>query len=132
VTAKKKLRLVLADDTPASLQMFISALGTIHEIVAESGDGLSALQAIREHKPDVAVLDLDMPGLNGIQVTRESRKDCPNSAVVICSVHADRQLIQASEDAGALGYVIKSDGFHDLAAAVRAVARGQRYFPPDE
>jgi two-component system response regulator DegU len=97
--------------------------------VATAKDGTAALEAIQKFKPDVAVLDLEMPGLNGIEVTRESRKHLPTLAIVICSIHRNQQLIQAAADAGALGYVFKEDGFRDLVAAVDVVGRGTSFFP---
>jgi two-component system response regulator DegU len=122
-----KLRIVVADDNPECLRKLKSVLGSNFEIVAAATDGNSALEAIREFKPDVAVLDLQMPGMNGIEVTRESTKDGQNTAFIICSVHQDQQFVQAAVDAGALGYVCKSDMFGNLVAAVEAVASGRTW-----
>ncbi len=81
-------------------------------------------------RPDVAVLDISMPGLIGIQVAREAVREQPELAVLLCSVHGDPQLIQASAEAGALGYVSKVDLFRDLEIAVDEVAAGHPFFPP--
>jgi DNA-binding NarL/FixJ family response regulator len=129
-----RLRVVLADDNPGVLQMLSKILGTTVEVVATAIDGNSALQFIREFKPDVAVLDLEMPGLTGIEVTKELREHPPSPAVVICSVHRDQQLVEAALEAGALGYVFKPDCARNLLLAVETVARGlvfHPFVPPD-
>jgi len=123
---------VLADDNPVSLEKFVAILGPSCDIVASASNGVSALDAILQFRPDVAVLDLDMPGMNGFEVARESKKQSSPPAVVICSVHNNRQFFAAAEEAGALGYVVKSDGLRNLKHAVRAVARGQTCFPSGE
>jgi DNA-binding NarL/FixJ family response regulator len=124
-----RLRIVVVDDNPECLQRVKAALANDFSVVASAPDGLAALEAIRKLKPDVAVVDLQMPGLNGIEVTQELMRLRPAPAVIICSVHRDRQLIQAAADAGALGYVFKTDGCHDLVAAVKTVASGSKCFP---
>jgi len=77
--------------------------------------------------PNIIVLDLEMPILNGIEVTRELRKLGPNPAVVICSVESDQEMIEAAQQAGALGYVFKMHMDRDLVKAVKAAARGETF-----
>ncbi len=125
-----KVRILVADDIPESRKAIVTRLRTRFDVIAEQVDGTSALDAIRECRPDVAVLDLSMPELNGIQVTREAVNKQPRLAVLICSVHRDSQLIQAAAEAGALGYVAKVDMFRDLLTAVDTVAAGLPFFPP--
>ena len=125
-----RLRIVAADDSGPWLQILRGLLETEFDVVATAVDGKSALDFIRELKPDVAVLDLEMPVLNGFEVTRELMKHPASPAVVICSVHRDRQLIQGAIDAGALGYVFKTDGCRELVEAVKTVAVGRAYLPP--
>jgi two-component system response regulator DegU len=124
-----KLRIVLADDNPGALQMLVGILDDTVDIVATAADGNSALRSICEFKPDVAVLDLEMPGLTGIEITKALMEQCPGVAVVICSVHRDSQLIQAALEAGALGYVFKPDCARSLVHAVKAVARRLTFLP---
>jgi DNA-binding NarL/FixJ family response regulator len=126
-----RLRVVAADDSPECLQKLGDILRSTFNVVATAVDGTSALKAIREFKPDVAVLDLQMPGLSGIEITRELRKDSPTPAVVICSVHEDPAIVQAAMDAGALGYVFKSECARDLSRAVKTVAAGKIFQPHD-
>lgn len=124
-----KLHIVLADDTPVSLQTWVSLLDGKFEISAKATDGISALEAIRTFKPDVAVLDFNMPGLNGIEITRRAIQDQLNLAVILCSVPQDPEVIQAAAAAGVRGYVFKGNLFRDLVKAVKSVATGITYFP---
>lgn len=131
-----KLRVVVADDMPSMLAHLVSLLETEFEVVAAAEDGKSALECIRRYAPDVAVLDLHMPGLNGIELTREARKVAPKRdwsafsrlgvpAVVICSVEGDPEIIQEAQEAGALGYVLKTQMDRDLITAVKSAAHGK-------
>ncbi len=123
------LRIVVADDIPQSLKTIKDVLRGAFDVVGEANDGTAALGTIRKFRPDVAILDLSMPGLNGIEVTRRVLADQPNLAVVICSVHQDPQLINAAVDAGARGYIFKLDLLRDLVPAVEALAHGQSFLP---
>ena len=125
-----KLRVAVADDNADFLNKFISVLETEFDVVATASDGKSALESIRSCSPDVVVLDLEMPALNGIEVTRELSKHDPRPAVVICTVESDPEIIEAAREAGALGYVFKSRIGKDLIAAVKSVARGQSFVSP--
>jgi DNA-binding NarL/FixJ family response regulator len=125
-----KLRIVVVDDSASFLAMFVSVLGTEFDIVATAMDGKSALESIRSCRPDVIVLDLEMPVLNGIEVTEELVKHPPCPAIVICSVENDPEVVEAARRAGALGYVFKSRVSTDLVEAVKSVARGQSYISP--
>jgi DNA-binding NarL/FixJ family response regulator len=122
-----KLRIVLADDNRRFLAMFSSLLGTEFDIVATASDGKSALEHIQALQPDVAILDLEMPMLNGIEVARVLMAHTSPPAIVICSVETDVEIVQAALDAGARGYVYKSRIATDLLAAVRAAARGESF-----
>ena len=122
-----KIRVLLADDNPAVLRELVSLLGTEFDVVATAQNGQLALEHIRQHRPDVTVLDLEMPILNGIEVTRELNKFAPRPAVVICSVETDLEIVEAAKKAGALGYVFKTRMARDLVAAVKSVARGDAF-----
>jgi DNA-binding NarL/FixJ family response regulator len=122
-----KLRIFVADDNAAFLATLVYLLATEFEVVATAADGKSALERIRLCQPDVVVLDLEMPILNGIEVARELRNLTPTPAVVICSVENDPEVVQAAQEAGALGYVFKMRMTEDLIAAVKSVARGQSF-----
>ncbi len=94
-------------------------------VVAEAEDGLAALDLAVASKPDVAVLDISMPGLNGIEVTRNLARDCPEVKVVILSMHSDRRFVLEALRAGARGYMLKDAGFPELLGAIRAVGEGK-------
>jgi len=125
-----KLRIVVADDNPAFLAKLVSVLATEFEVVDTSADGKSALECIRLWQPNVVVLDLEMPGINGIEVAKELIKSPSSPAVVICSVENDPEIVEAARRARALGYVFKPRVAEDLIAAVKAVARRQSFVSP--
>jgi len=125
-----KLRIVVADDNTAFLAKLVSVLATEFEVVATSRDGKSALECIRLWQPNVVVLDLEMPGINGIEVAKELIKSPSSPAVVICSVENDPEVVEAARQAGALGYVFKARMAEDLIAAVKSVSRGQSFVSP--
>jgi len=122
-----RLKVVIADDNPAVLRQLVVMLGIEFEVVATAEDGLSALNQVRQHTPDVVVLDLRMPVLDGNEVARQIRDSGLTSAIVICSVETDPGIIQAAQQAGALGYVFKINMARDLIPAVRAAARGATF-----
>ena len=97
------------------------------DVVATAKNGQLAVECVRCYGPDVVVLDLEMPILNGIEVTRELRKLGPNPAVVICSVESDREIVEAAQLVGALGYVFKRRMTGDLVIAVRCAASGEPF-----
>jgi DNA-binding NarL/FixJ family response regulator len=120
----------VVDDSTSFLDKFISVLGVEFDVVATALDGKSGLESIRSLRPDVVVLDLQMPVLNGIEVTKELTKHRPCPAIVICSVENDPEVVEAARQAGALGYVFKARIARDLVAAVKSVARGQSFVSP--
>jgi DNA-binding NarL/FixJ family response regulator len=122
-----KLRVVAVDDNAAFLREFTWLLGTEFDVVATAADGESALDCIRRYRPDVVVLDLEMPRLNGIEVTKELAADPMSPAVVICSVEGDPEIVDAARHAGALSYVVKARIREDLIAAVKSAADGQSF-----
>lgn len=125
-----KLRIVVADDNAAFLAKLVSVLVTEFEVVGTAADGKSALERIRLCQPNVVVLDLEMPGLHGIEVTKGLTKHPPSPAVVICSIEDDPEIVEAARQAGALGYVFKTRIATDLIAAVKSVACGQSFVSP--
>jgi len=122
-----KLRILAADDNARFLQKMISILGTDFDVVASAADGQSALECIRNCRPDIAVLDLEMPLLNGIDVARALISQGLNSKVIICSVETDAEIVNAALALGVMGYVFKSKIESDLVSAVRRVAVGQPF-----
>jgi DNA-binding NarL/FixJ family response regulator len=101
------------------------------ELVGEADDGLETVQLVERLTPDVVVLDLMMPGLNGIEVTRQIRKRSPHTKIVILSMHADDEYVLEALRCGANGYVLKDAGATELVEAVRDVANEKRYLSPE-
>jgi two-component system response regulator AlgR len=98
-----KLKVVVADDNPAVLRQLVSLLETEFDVVSTAENGQLALESAERYQPDVVVLDLAMPFLNGIEVTRELRKQESDPAVVICSVESDPKIIEATQQAERAG-----------------------------
>jgi DNA-binding NarL/FixJ family response regulator len=122
-----KPRIVIADDNLAFLRQFASLLQNEFDIVAAIADGGLALEAIRSLRPDVAVLDLKMPVLDGIQVTKRLKEESHCPGVVICSIEDGQEFVETAQYAGALGYVFKTRIARDLVAAVRLAAEGRSF-----
>ena len=122
-----RLRIAVVDDEPNFLNAFVHLLGSEFEVVATARDGKSALQSITEAKPDVVVLDLQLPDTNAIELTRNLTQNSHHVAVVICSVIKDQDVMNAALEAGAAAYVWKDRMASDLIAAVRSAADHQRF-----
>jgi two-component system response regulator NreC len=100
------------------------------EVVGEASDGREAVQRTKELRPDVVLMDVVMPGLNGFDATRMIREEIPGTRVLALSMHVDKRYVLGMLDAGASGYVPKDAGFDEVARAIRAVAVGQGYLAP--
>jgi len=99
-------------------------------IVSEVGDGLQVLPEVERLHPDVLLLDLVMPGLNGLEVLRQIRKRCPKTRVVVLSMHANEAYVLGALRNGAAAYVLKGSKSSEVMEAVRAVIAGRRYLSP--
>jgi DNA-binding NarL/FixJ family response regulator len=123
------LRILVADDhgiVRAGLKMLIER----HEgmnVIAEADDGVDAVSAAQRARPDVAILDVAMPRMTGIQAAREIRAHCPDTAVLLLSMYDDDRYVHDALRAGASGYVLKRQADAELIEAVRSVANGGRY-----
>ena len=126
------MRVLLADDHGIVRRGMKALLETEPDItvVAEAADGLEALRMCEEHKPDLLILDIGMPKLNGIGVAARAQRLQPPPRVVMLSMHADESYVLQSLDAGARGYLLKDATDDDLLPAVRAVTRGKNFFSP--
>jgi len=126
------IRVVVADDHPAYRKGLASMLGDEPDItlVGEAENGRDALALCRELAPDVVVMDLRMPDLDGIEATRLLLKDQPAPAVIVLTMFEDDQSVFAAMRAGAQGYLLKGAEQDEIADAIRAVVRGQAIFGP--
>jgi DNA-binding NarL/FixJ family response regulator len=100
------------------------------QIVGEVGNGRAALEAVERLRPAVAIMDIGLPGLNGIEVTRQLGRVAPETRVLILSMHADEAYVRQSLQAGATGYLLKDADEQDLHRAVIALSGGGSYFSP--
>ncbi len=133
-----KPRLLIADDHPLILEGLRRMLEHEYEIVASAGDGRSLVQAAERLRPDVVVLDIAMPLLNGIDALRQIRRTLPHTRALVVTQQTGRQYVQTAFRAGASGYVIKQCAAGDLLTAVREVLKDRLYiseplkrqFPP--
>lgn len=126
------IQVVLVDDHAVvrkGIREFLEDEGDIR-VVAEAADGEKALVLINEHKPDVVVVDIQMPGINGIELTRRLRAATNPVGILVLTAHDDDPYIMAGIEAGANGYVLKSASPEEIVRAVRAVREGQSAVDP--
>ena len=126
------MRVLLADDHSIVRRGMRSLLETEEsvEVVAEAADGLEALRLCEEHHPDLLILDVAMPKLNGIEVAARTQKMQPAPRTIMLSMHLDESYVMRAVNAGARGYLLKDATDEDLLPAVRAVAAGKPFFSP--
>jgi DNA-binding NarL/FixJ family response regulator len=127
-----KIRIVLADDHPIVLDGLRSLIRAEQdfEIVGEAASGLAALKIIRESQPDIAVLDISMPELNGIVLSRRLAAEMPALRLLVLTLHEDRAYLNQALETGVRGYVLKRSAVENLVQAIRAVMVGGLYIDP--
>jgi DNA-binding NarL/FixJ family response regulator len=127
-----RVRILLADDHTIVRQGLRKVLEERPEweVVAEAGDGREAVRLAEQHRPDVAIVDVAMPLLNGIETTRQITKRVPNTRVLVLSMHADEAYVTQILQAGATGYLLKDSADVDLLKAVEEAASGRSFFSP--
>jgi DNA-binding NarL/FixJ family response regulator len=123
----EKPRIIIADDHPLVLEGFCRILSAEYEVVATALDGLSLLESARKLRPDVILLDVAMPLLNGIESARQLREVSPNSKVICVTQHVDREYVMAAFRAGVSAYVLKQSASHELFNAITAALEGKIY-----
>jgi len=101
-----------------------------HEVVGEAADGQEALRLARTLSPDIAVLDLSMPRLNGLDAAREIRRMSPEIKTILLTMYTDKGYVLQAMKVGAKGYVLKTEAAEDLIRAIREIARGETYLSP--
>jgi DNA-binding NarL/FixJ family response regulator len=128
-----KIRILLVDDHIVLRMGLVTATGgePDMEVVAEADNGIDALAAYRTHQPDVVVLDLRMPGRNGVDTMRALRAEFSNARVLVFSNYAGGEEVLQAFKAGASGFVVKEMALERLLDAIRKVHRGEQYIPPE-
>ena len=130
--APSAIRVFLADDHPivlAGIRALVHADSAL-EVVGEAADGRTALRLATELKPDIVILDISMPGLNGVKVAELLRSACPNCKILALTVHEDRGYLRQLLELGIAGYMLKRTAAEELVRAIRAVAKGGVYLDP--
>lgn len=126
------LRILIVDDHTLVRAGFRSLLEKMDgcEVVAETGDGREALRLVGQLKPDVVLMDVKMPGLNGLEATARISKDFPGVRVVILSMYTNEEYVLQALRAGAVGYLLKDAATVELQVAIQAAMRGEMYLSP--
>ena len=127
-----KLRILIADDHEV-VRRGLSALLQAHEgweVCAEAVDGRDAVEKAKQLKPDFVILDIGMPNLNGLAATRQLAQYDPNFKIIVLTITDSDRVIREALEAGARGFVLKSDAVRDLESAIEALQRGQMFFTP--
>jgi DNA-binding NarL/FixJ family response regulator len=126
------IKIIMADDHPIvrqGLRRMIETDKSI-EILAEGDNGETALKLISEHQPDVAVLDIDMPKMDGFEVVRELKKLKTTPEIIFLTMHSEEEMFQAAMDLGVKGYILKDGAVNDIVAAIKSVAIGRPFISP--
>jgi DNA-binding NarL/FixJ family response regulator len=130
--ALKPMNILLVDDHPlvrAGIRTLLERLPQV-KVTGEATDGSEALRMIREHKPDLVLIDIAMPGLNGLDTTARISAEFPNVLVVVLSMYTDQEYVRQAVQAGAVGYLVKGSAAAELEDAINTIARGEKYFTP--
>lgn len=127
-----EIRVVLADDHPVVRQGLRQAIEIDRsvKVIAEAGDGRRALELIKQHKPEVAVLDIDMPELDGFGVARGIAEQKLGSRVIFLTIHREEDVFEEAIDLGVMGYILKDSALSDILICIKTVAAGQSYTSP--
>ena len=126
-------RIILADDhriVREGIRALLEEQPDI-EVIAEAEDGQAVIQLARELSPDVVVMDISMPGLNGVTAAREILTESPDIKVLALSMHTDKRFVMKMLDTGAAGYLLKDCAFEELTVAINAVVSGKKYLSPE-
>jgi len=126
------IRVLLAEDhhlVRAGLRALLDPVPDI-EVVGEAGDGREALAMLKKHEPDVAILDISMPGMNGLEAASRVGDEAPATKVVILTMHSNEEYVLRALRAGVAGFLLKDAGTDELEGAIRAVMRGETYLSP--
>ena len=130
---KEKPKVVIAEDHKVLRQGLRSLLevGGELDVVSEAGDGMEAIRCVREHEPDLLILDLNMPRMDGISAVMDIRKACPSTRILALTMHKDEDHVLQAFKAGIHGYCLKSSDQEELQLAIRSVLSGKQFVSPE-
>jgi DNA-binding NarL/FixJ family response regulator len=126
------IRILLADDhtlVRAGIRALVEKLPAV-KVIGEAKDGREAVLIVRELEPDLVLMDIAMPGLNGLEATARISKEVPKVRVIILSMYANEEYVREAIEAGAAGYLVKRSAAVELERAITAVGAGEKYFSP--
>jgi two-component system response regulator NreC len=125
-------RILLADDHAVVRRGLAAIIGryTSHKVVAEVGDGFETIDGAIKHKPDLVILDIGMPGLNGLETISQMRQKVPKTKILVLSMHQDKRFVASAIRRGASGYLLKDGAVEELIGAIQRIMNGQRYISP--
>lgn len=129
---QQPIRVLLADDhrlVRAGIRSLLEELPNV-EVVAEAGDGRETLEMVRQYNPNIAMIDVAMKGLNGLDVANRMSRDFPHVKVLILSMHTNEEYVIKALKGGACGYLIKDAATEELSLALKAVSKGETYLSP--
>lgn len=127
-----QIRVLLVEDhglVRAGIRALLRTLEGI-DVVAEANDGREAMRLIQRHQPNVVLMDITMPGLNGLEAAARTSKEYPGARLIMLSMHANEEYVRQALRAGAAGYLLKGADISELEFAIRSVARGETYLTP--
>lgn len=126
----ERVKIIIADDHPmfrAGVRIELEKIENL-EIIGETGNGKDALKLIKEHSPDVAILDFQMPELTGLEITELLKKEKSKAKIILLTMHNEKRIFQKAIDIGVDGYILKEDAVLDIVSAVRTVIDGETFF----
>lgn len=128
-----KIKVLIADDHQLFREGLVNLLFTVPdiEVIAQAENGKQAVEHAKQFKPDVILLDISMPMMNGIEATTELKEIMPEVKIVVVSMHSDKQYIKGTLEAGADGYLLKNCTYHQLTEAIYSVHSGKKYLSDD-
>ena len=127
-----RTRIILADDhslVRAGIRSLLEHIDTV-SVIGETGDGRNVLRLVKEHQPDIVLLDIALPSLNGLEVAGRVSRDYPDTRVIMLSMHANEEYVLHALRAGASGYLLKDAATAELEIAIRSVVHGKTYLSP--